>query len=317
MAAVLQAVLIGCTPIRDYFLRGEHEAESCKRVGGGPPMEGRATTCVGCMLDATVQSMFAPGAGIAEAFTPSQALFASWKVAEHLASSGQHDAHEYLMALLDAIHSHCGELSNARSTSLGGPCSCIVHSSFGTKMRSVLTCGTCGHASRRDEQSLVASLEIPQRAERISLGEMVAQWTAEERFESGGFVCSGCKKPQDEMTKQVRFAAKCMPQIMCLHVKRFESSLANGSSKIATPVAFGTELDFGPYTNGAEGPLWYRLAGVIVHHGKSVDNGHYTAFVKVKHLGAWICADDKLTWTVSEGEVLQCEPYLMFYEKVV
>jgi ubiquitin carboxyl-terminal hydrolase 16/45 len=58
----------------------------------------------------------------------------------------------------------------------------------------------------------------------------------------------------------------------------------------------------------------YYLAGVIEHVGSTPTSGHYIAYVKAKS-GDWFRASDHVTRKVSLQEVLQCEAYMLFYEK--
>lgn len=58
----------------------------------------------------------------------------------------------------------------------------------------------------------------------------------------------------------------------------------------------------------------YTLIGKILHHGKSINSGHYTAFVR--HNKDWILANDStVTWTEKE-EKQDKDTFIIIYEKV-
>ena len=71
----------------------------------------------------------------------------------------------------------------------------------------------------------------------------------------------------------------------------------------------------------------YRLVGVIEHIGNSLKKGHYVAYVRGSRTGSkqqqqssgsstWFCADDSIIREVSLADVLKCEAYLLFYERI-
>ncbi|KAM0898918.1 hypothetical protein ACQ4PT_021632 [Festuca glaucescens] len=59
----------------------------------------------------------------------------------------------------------------------------------------------------------------------------------------------------------------------------------------------------------------YRLVGVIVHHGNTPNDGHYIAYVWGSG-SSWFCASDTIIREVSLEEVLGCEAYILFYERM-
>lgn len=56
----------------------------------------------------------------------------------------------------------------------------------------------------------------------------------------------------------------------------------------------------------------YELFGVIIHHGKFATRGHYTSYVK-DTLNEWHYCDDKYTKIVTLDDVLDANPYMLFY----
>lgn len=76
-----------------------------------------------------------------------------------------------------------------------------------------------------------------------------------------------------------------------------------------------------------KGKYEYRLVGVVEHSG-SMRMGHYVAYVrggerrssgqakKESGRGVWYYASDASVRETSLDEVLRCEAYILFYEKI-
>tara|TARA_B110000285_G_C14837683_1_gene473869 strand:+ start:445 stop:669 length:225 start_codon:yes stop_codon:yes gene_type:complete len=58
----------------------------------------------------------------------------------------------------------------------------------------------------------------------------------------------------------------------------------------------------------------YNLFGITEHIGRSDNSGHYTAHTLRE--GNWYSFDDEYFKKVSEKEALNCEAYLLFYQKL-
>jgi ubiquitin carboxyl-terminal hydrolase 20/33 len=87
------------------------------------------------------------------------------------------------------------------------------------------------------------------------------------------------------------------------------------SGKISQYVQFPTDgLDVRPFLHPdcRDELTEYRLTGVICHIG-SVLGGHYTAFVRKGD--RWFLADDSHITPVSWDTVMECEAYVLFYQK--
>eukprot|EP00814_Leptocylindrus_danicus_P006297 CAMPEP_0116010138 /NCGR_PEP_ID=MMETSP0321-20121206/3831_1 /TAXON_ID=163516 /ORGANISM="Leptocylindrus danicus var. danicus, Strain B650" /LENGTH=856 /DNA_ID=CAMNT_0003479197 /DNA_START=168 /DNA_END=2738 /DNA_ORIENTATION=+ len=153
--------------------------------------------------------------------------------------------------------------------------------------------------------------------------------------------CSSCLV-KTSTQKQLTFAK--LPRVLCLHLKRFD---ARTNKKLSDPVSFPAELDMGPHvskwcevgrgavTSSTESvdvaehdqiepsntvscpKLLYDLFGTINHRG-SMNQGHYTANVKVHGSNHWYHCNDEGVYHAGEGdgekEVLASdEPYMLFY----
>lgn len=72
-------------------------------------------------------------------------------------------------------------------------------------------------------------------------------------------------------------------------------------------------LNSGPETRRSNSNSVYDLAAVIVHHGTGTSNGHYTSYAY--HNSVWMHFNDTSVKEVSEEQVANCKPYILFYTK--
>jgi len=287
-------------------------------------------------------------------------LYSIWKYANYFAGYEQQDAHEFLISSLNGIHTHCGGVTK--------DCVCIIHRIFYGLLRSDVTCASCGFTSITFDPFFDISLDIPKprvfkpgEKRRImeddanytedagnTLKACLDRFTREERLGADEkFLCSQCHTRQ-ESVKQL--SMKCLPVVVCFHLKRFEQAAnPRHSNKIDTFIEFPDVLDMNPYlsssvlltkttvsvaitteatstslsstststTSGTSGTAaveaaMYDLIAVVNHQGK-MDNGHYTSFVK--HIDMWFKCDDATITRAALQQVLKSKGYLLFYMK--
>ncbi|KAL8791194.1 MAG: hypothetical protein Q9213_000151 [Squamulea squamosa] len=113
-------------------------------------------------------------------------------------------------------------------------------------------------------------------------------------------------------TKQVTI--ETLPQVLILHLKRFQYDNAGGTQKIWKKVGYPLDLEipkevFPQHKRGgilAHGGLpKYRLIGVVYHHGKSASGGHYTVDVRRQDGKEWIRLDDTIIRRVRSEDVAE------------
>ena len=119
---------------------------------------------------------------------------------------------------------------------------------------------------------------------------------------------------------------------MLMQSQRYEHTKTN-ASKLETKLNYPLQLDMSPYTTqdhrkkkaGTQEPLspitpfsplsprspgWYDLTSVIVHIGK-MDAGHYICYCRRDD--QWFKFDDNKVTLAAEAQVLDADPYLLFY----
>lgn len=122
-----------------------------------------------------------------------------------------------------------------------------------------------------------------------------------------------------------RILISTVPPILTIHLKRLSQDARGRLSKLNGHVDFKDTIDLEPYMDPRckdKGTYKYRLIGVVEHSG-SARGGHYVAYVKGglkddddDDDGLWYHASDAHVRQVTLEEVLRCEAYMLFYEKM-
>ncbi|KAK1606549.1 hypothetical protein QYE76_030222 [Lolium multiflorum] len=134
-----------------------------------------------------------------------------------------------------------------------------------------------------------------------------------------------------------------LPPVLTIQLQRY----APDRSKLSERVRFKEILHLGPFMD----PRWafqeyiafterlqqhnskvsssedkenssYRLVGVIEHRGLCLNSGHYVAYVRAsrKQQGSgpssWVFVSDSIIQRVTLEEVLRCDAYILFYERI-
>uniref|UniRef100_A0ACD6ALU6 Uncharacterized protein n=1 Tax=Avena sativa TaxID=4498 RepID=A0ACD6ALU6_AVESA len=138
--------------------------------------------------------------------------------------------------------------------------------------------------------------------------------TAEEKAESHeGVVPSFLPTDGNGGANETQLISK-LPPVLTIQLMRYTPGL----SKLKGHVSFKEILDLGPFMDPSsedKDNLSYRLVGVIVHCGDTRNAGHYLAYVR--GIGStWVCASDGDITAVSLEQVLGCEAYILFYERM-
>ncbi|XP_017975224.1 PREDICTED: ubiquitin carboxyl-terminal hydrolase 2 [Theobroma cacao] len=119
------------------------------------------------------------------------------------------------------------------------------------------------------------------------------------------------------------------PPILTIHLKRFSQDARGRLSKLNGHVNFRETIDLRPYVDARCEDIdncIYHLMGVVEHSG-TMRGGHYIAYVRggEKRKGKaeteyvsspWYYVSDHYVRQVSLEEVLRCEAYILFYEKI-
>ncbi|KXS12934.1 cysteine proteinase [Gonapodya prolifera JEL478] len=255
--------------LRAYFLSGAHTQERCRAAR-------RGEVCLACEMDRLFAEFYSPYSDSGP-FAPVHFLRTLWLSAQGLAGYQQQDAHEFLIAALDGVHSGCCESSPPSDAT---KCRCVVHQTFAGLLQSDVTCLRCGSVTTKVDSFMDISLHIsrpthsptpsaairrpgqvgrppkvmhsapasvpPSGEETATLADCFERFTQPERLHAA-YDCKRCGSKQ-EVTK--RITVKRAPQVLCVQLKRFEHNSLIGT-KIDSFVKLPVELDLRDYTTAA------------------------------------------------------------------
>eukprot|EP01083_Nonionella_stella_P104849 300998_1 len=166
------------------------------------------------------------------------------------------------------------------------------------------------HAWRgTDENIIVYRFEIPKSVIKPNIVDCLLAYTREEELVEHALY-NGWKK---------RIVVVPPSEIFIIQLKRFEIDIATKlPSKNKTFVTIPETIDSGVLHKGAErkGGIrkFYNIYAIVCHHGKSKNNGHYTAYAKTQD-GTWSHFDDSVVTPMgSFNDVPIKDAYILFYE---
>jgi len=169
----------------------------------------------------------------------------------------------------------------------------------------------------------------------LSIRDCIKQFMNIETLEgSEACVCNNCtkirygeQKDEDSKNKKVvyrriqkRYFVENTPKILVVNIKRF-IIMDNYGHVVKSDkfVDFQQFLKLNPYLSpidhDKDSQHFYRLYGVVVHSGFSIQSGHYFSYISRK-MGEWFYASDSIIRPSDWNEVKRSLPYLLFYEIV-
>lgn len=247
-------------------------------------------------------------------------LSAVWRVVPRFCGYQQQDAHEFMRYLLDRIRGELQTYEVGKQNGNNGHRN-VVDDVFGGLLQSKVKCLNCCSLSNKFDPMLDISVDIPfNDDDTCDLKDCLRHFTENELLsENDQYYCEKCKGKQPSTKK---LSIRRLPNVLCIHLKRFRVN-ANQRLKIAKHVAFpiqeldmselGLEEDTKATRSQQCGGTVYDLAGLIVHHGKSVSGGHYTAYVvEDDH---WLHCNDSQVTCSDEETVKKCQAYVLFYSR--
>lgn len=219
----------------------------------------------------------------------------------------QEDAHEYLIALLDAMHER--SIAGIPKPPPDVEFTSFIYRIFGGRIRSQVKCTHCNYESNTYDPFLDLSLEINHAS---SVDKALKRFTAGESLDGANKY--KCPKENRRVRAVKRMTVETAPSVLVIQLKRFEFSMSG--RKISKQVEFDPVLDLSPYmSQRPKTPAVYDLYGVLVHQGHSMHSGHYFCFVKGGANGDWHKFDDTRVNLTAERNVLGQAAYILFYIK--
>eukprot|EP00474_Spongospora_subterranea_P004825 CRZ05283.1 hypothetical protein [Spongospora subterranea] len=318
-----------------------HEAKRIARTNtANPAIEGKVADVVPTVL-CQMQKLFrviwsGKWAGVSPAFFVKSFMMTVPSFQGYM----QHDAHEFLTSLLEAIIVCKLDIQHVRDS---------IRESFTCKQVSSTTCHQCKTVSQyRAPGNFCITLDLDatcnrlhnesQRIQRTTgryprrqssssrlpvlscsleecLDDLVAPvelaGTASYRCEST--YCSGSLA---SATKKDQFIS--LPQCILFHINRTKWD-SKGKRKIMHRLKFPINgLDLSRIVSNDQVTGLYRLMGIVLHHGCDIDQGHYTSLCYQESLQSFVAFNDlaseiMMVEDIADGNY-SGHPYLLFYE---
>ncbi|XP_037428865.1 uncharacterized protein LOC119294721 isoform X1 [Triticum dicoccoides] len=143
--------------------------------------------------------------------------------------------------------------------------------------------------------------------------------------------CHNNLKKEDRIYRDatVQYRISKAAPLLTIQLKRFDYSHADRPDKLEDRVSFQDTLDiirFMDPRHVEDDEYKYCLVAVIVHSGPRLCDGHFFAYVRASQIGCqqqesrgtptWFRASDESITEVLLEEVLECQAYILFYERV-
>ncbi|KAH7103068.1 cysteine proteinase [Auriculariales sp. MPI-PUGE-AT-0066] len=224
-----------------------------------------------------------------------------FRIAKHLRKGRQEDSHEFLRFCIDAMQKSClhGKSKAAQAKDAD---TTWVNQIFGGKLRSRVTCQSCGHNSDTFDTILDLSLDIDKSA---SVSQAVKRFVEVDKLRGADkYKCEKCKKM---VNADKQFTIDSAPLVLTVHLKRFTPF----GRKITGQITYGEHLSLKGAMSNGENPQ-YKLYGVICHAGGGPNSGHYYAFVKAPN-ARWYEMNDEMVSLCSQPAINLRNAYILFY----
>ncbi|ETV97767.1 hypothetical protein, variant 1 [Aphanomyces invadans] len=257
------------------------------------------------------------------ALSPDAILAVVWQTFPTLAGFKQQDCDELLRHLLDSMRSGAASVVDPPLAR------CFVDALFEGVVVRTITCNRCMHESSTNEMFLgVLSVDIPTphrvhagRRRRVATAHcsmidcLATTFAAESLQRDAQYFCSNCDAKQDAVKLTQLGAA---PPVIIFHVNRTGWTADGEPDKIPTHVAFperGLDLSMimaaPPRTSTV-----YDLDAAIVHEGRTLTQGHYTAYANNALGGAgWFHFNDHRVHKCTWKDVASAQAYLLVYSQ--
>ena len=118
----------------------------------------------------------------------------------------------------------------------------------------------------------------------------------------------------NEEYKSMERGYSSLPRVLVIHINR--TDWMKGMKKIRGHVNFPFHgLDMGSIASVAPSAdkYSYDLCSIVVHHGRAMNQGHFTAFAKAH--GEWYHFNDHNVSRVPEARVAAQAAYLLVYQR--
>ena len=152
----------------------------------------------------------------------------------------------------------------------------------------------------------------------VQLRDCLSLYTRQETLAlENGWRCPTCK---EEVQASKKLELWKLPDILILHLKRFQQVNSVARKKIDTMVHCPYTVDMDAYVvehspHRNSGRNSFRLFAVSNHMG-GLNGGHYTAVARAPQSEQWYTLDDSSCRSEADGNVISRSAYVLFYERI-
>lgn len=262
----------------------------------------KAASAFASLLSATVLNQSST-----PAFASSK-VFRQFSWGKQHAWGEQHDAQEFQTWFLDEMSDGCPLILNKGHSSDSTVGLSYVQHAFGGWLESYVECCVCWNRSPQRDFFMDLSLELDEQESATSsstVQSLLNRFMQPEQFDPDNL-------PHCELCNENVAACKGLDvvgvgQFLCINLKRFkyhkkEKREVKRNLKVRNSLSLTS--------NGQA----YQLVGVVQHHGRYNDAGHYTCYRKLNN--SWHHFDDlkQKVEVVDAQDVEHAEGYLALYE---
>jgi ubiquitin C-terminal hydrolase len=255
----------------------------------------------------------------------------------HFAQTAPHDAHEFLMYMLETLHESISisvDMQIMKSPPTNESEKRIVHALevwkkefskaysplvdlFHGLLHMRTACLRCGSVSHRWETFNTLKACVPTRSAEndtnpVDLIEMMKEEMKSEDIE--GYSCDTCSPTRTTAHRET--AIWRLPQTVIICLKRFTYDGRKIHTRVKMPTIEPLMLKhlFSIESPEKDAITEYSLRAIIDHHGTS-GGGHYTAQCKDKLSNVWYVYDDENTG-ITPAPMIGESTYVLFWERV-
>ncbi|CAF1427579.1 unnamed protein product [Adineta ricciae] len=218
----------------------------------------------------------------------------------------QHDAHEFLIALLDALQD---EMTKKFAADVSA--SSIIKKLFNVETISQVTCEACGKTGEGTESMKFLSLPLPDKSTvPITLSNLLDLSEKKEKLD-GQIYCDSCEQIAGGYQKT---SLGSLSPIIIVQLKRFPFDGTH--RKVMTTVDYPLN-DFDFYRgNQRKREDLYDLLAISMHAG-SLASGHYTTCVRHITSNEWYYVSDDHYERITDLQIIDSNPkaYVLIYAK--
>ena len=187
--------------------------------------------------------------------------------------NAQQDANEFMIRFIDIIDTSLSKTIYKY----------VINDIYKGKIASTITCTSCGHVKRNEEEFTYISLPL---LHCHTLAESISKFLAKETIRD--YKCDGCHEKTDIEKKSI---LSSLPNILIFTLQRLVYDYEEEcNKKINSMLQFPFDIDLSSFSESDDDI--YELVGINVHIGDA-NMGHYVSIIRDSN-GRWIMFNDSI-----------------------